>query len=45
MLSKHGRLCYQTLALAEIDRTKYAAKIRANAERMPSLPAAYGQWS
>ena len=27
-------LCYQTLALAEIDRTKYAAQIRANAERI-----------
>ena len=38
-------LCYQTLALAEIDRTKYAAQIRANAERILSLqrPAASGR--
>ncbi len=33
-------LCYQTLALAEIDRTKYAAQIRANAERILSLQRA-----
>jgi len=38
-------LCYQTLALAEIDRTKYAAQIRANAERILSLQRPSGQWS
>src|SRR5439155_14356185 len=38
-------LCYQTLALAEIDRAKYAAKIRANAERILSLQRPDGQWS
>ena len=38
-------LCYQTLALAEIDRTKYAAQIRGNAERILSLQRPSGQWS
>jgi hypothetical protein len=38
-------LCYQTLALAEIDRTKYADKIKANAERILSLQRESGQWS
>ena len=38
-------LCYQTLALAEIDRAKYAAQIRANAERILSLQRPSGQWS
>ena len=38
-------LCYQTLALADIDRTQYAAQIRANAERILSLQRPSGQWS
>ena len=38
-------LCYQTLALAEIDRAKYADQIRANAERILSLQRPSGQWS
>ncbi len=38
-------LCYQTLALAEIDSAKYAAQIRANAERILSLQRPSGQWS
>lgn len=38
-------LCYQTLALAEIDRTKYAARLQANAERILSLQRESGQWS
>ena len=38
-------LCYQTLALADIDRAKYAARIRENAERILSLQRADGQWS
>ena len=38
-------LCYQTLALADIDRVKYAEKIRANAERILSLERADGQWA
>ncbi|MCU1237656.1 MAG: domain containing protein, partial [Candidatus Solibacter sp.] len=38
-------LCYQTLALAEIDPTKYAAQIRANADRLLSLQRPSGQWS
>ncbi|HXA52362.1 MAG TPA: HEAT repeat domain-containing protein, partial [Candidatus Acidoferrum sp.] len=38
-------LCYQTLALAEIDREKYAALIQANAERILSLQRESGQWS
>ena len=38
-------LCYQTLALADIDRTKYAAKIAKNAERILSLQRPSGQWS
>jgi HEAT repeats/Squalene-hopene cyclase C-terminal domain len=38
-------LCYQTLALAEIDRAKYAAQIRANAERILSSQRPSGQWS
>jgi HEAT repeat protein len=38
-------LCYQTLALADIDRTKYADKIRGNAERILSLQRPSGQWA
>ncbi|MEO8368913.1 MAG: HEAT repeat domain-containing protein [Candidatus Solibacter sp.] len=38
-------LCYQTLALAEIDSAKYAAQIKANAERILSLQRPSGQWS
>ena len=38
-------LCYQTLALAEIDKAKYAARIKANAERILSLQRESGQWA
>jgi hypothetical protein len=38
-------LCYQTLALAEMDKTKYAAQIKANADRILSLQRAEGQWA
>jgi hypothetical protein len=38
-------LCYQTLALADIDRAQYTAQIRANAERILSLQRPSGQWS
>ncbi|MGH9628297.1 MAG: HEAT repeat domain-containing protein, partial [Bryobacteraceae bacterium] len=38
-------LCYQTQALAAIDRNKYAAKIAANAERILSLQRPSGQWA
>ena len=38
-------LCYQTLALADIDRAKYAGQIRQNAERILSLQRPDGQWS
>ncbi len=38
-------LCYQTLALADIDRQKYAAQIRRNAERILSLQRPDGQWA
>ena len=38
-------LCYQTLALAEIDKTKYAAQIKANADRILSLQRESGQWA
>ena len=38
-------LCYQTLALADIDRVKYADQIRSNAERILSLQRPSGQWS
>lgn len=38
-------LCYQTLALAAIDREKHAAKIQANADRILSLQRDSGQWS
>src|SRR6185295_18094868 len=38
-------LCYQTLALAEIDRAKYHEQIRANAERLFELQRPDGQWS
>jgi len=38
-------LCYQTLALADIDRAKHAEKIRRNAERILSLQRPDGQWS
>ena len=38
-------LCYQTLALAEIDRVRYADKLRRNAERILALQRPSGQWS
>ncbi len=38
-------LCYQTLALADMDRAKYSAKIAANVERLFSLQRPDGQWS
>lgn len=38
-------LCYQTIALAEIDRAEYADKIKRNAERILSLQRPDGQWS
>jgi HEAT repeat protein len=38
-------LCYQTLALAEINREKYAGKIRRNAERLLALQRPSGQWA
>jgi hypothetical protein len=38
-------LCYQTLALADIDRVKYADKLTRNAERILSLQRPSGQWA
>jgi hypothetical protein len=38
-------LCYQTLALADIDREKYKVQIQKNAERILSLQKPDGQWS
>jgi len=38
-------LCYQTLALATIDKQKYAAKIQANVDRLFRLQRENGQWS
>ena len=38
-------LCYQTLALAEMDAARYAAKLQGNAERILSLQREDGQWS
>lgn len=38
-------LCYQTLALAEIDREKYGGQIQKNGERILSLQRPDGQWS
>jgi hypothetical protein len=38
-------LCYQTLALAEIDGAKYADQIGKNAERILSYQRPDGQWS
>jgi HEAT repeat protein len=38
-------LCYQTQALADIDRTKYADLIAKNAQRILSLQRPDGQWS
>lgn len=38
-------LCYQTLALAAIDKGRYAEKIAKNAERLLRLQRADGQWS
>jgi hypothetical protein len=38
-------LCYQTLALADIDVGKYKDQIAANAERILSLQRPDGQWS
>ncbi|MGH9659975.1 MAG: HEAT repeat domain-containing protein, partial [Bryobacteraceae bacterium] len=38
-------LCYQTLALADIDRARNAGQIRRNAERILSLQRPSGQWA
>ena len=38
-------LCYQTLALADIDRERYKDQIQKNAERILSLQREDGQWS
>jgi hypothetical protein len=38
-------LCYQTLALADIDREKYKDQIENNARRILSLQRPDGQWS
>jgi Squalene-hopene cyclase C-terminal domain len=38
-------LCYQTLALADIDRLKYKDQIAKNTERILSLQRPDGQWS
>ena len=38
-------LCYQTLALADIDRNKYEVQIRKNADRILALQRPDGQWS
>ena len=38
-------LCYQTQALADMDRAKYADRIAKNAARILSLQRADGQWS
>src|SRR5581483_11913461 len=38
-------LCYQTLALADIDRVKYRDQIARNAERILSLQRPDGQWA
>lgn len=38
-------LCYQTLALAEIDRARYREQIAKNAERILSLQRPDGQWA
>jgi hypothetical protein len=38
-------LCYQTLALAEIDRERYKDQIEKNAQRILSLQRPDGQWS
>ncbi len=38
-------LCYQTIALAEIDRKAYSERIKRNAERILSMRRDDGQWS
>lgn len=38
-------LCYQTLALAAVDRDRHSAKIARNAARILSLQRPSGQWS
>ncbi len=38
-------LCYQTQALADIDRARYAGQMARNAERILSLQRPDGQWS
>jgi hypothetical protein len=38
-------LCYQTLALADIDSSRYAGLIQKNVERLFSLQRPDGQWS
>lgn len=38
-------LCYQTLALADIDGQRYSEQIRKNAERILALQRPDGQWS
>lgn len=38
-------LCYQTLALADIDKVRHGEKIRRNAERILSLQRPDGRWA
>ncbi len=38
-------LCYRILALSDIDRARFAAEIRADADRLLSLQRPDGQWS
>lgn len=38
-------LCYQTLALVDVDRKKYGAQIEANAARLLALQRPDGQWA
>ena len=38
-------LCYQTLALADIDRARHAEKIKRNADRILTLQRPDGQWA
>lgn len=44
-LKNNVDLAYQTIALASIDKTAYAARLRQNAERILSLQRPDGQWS
>jgi hypothetical protein len=38
-------LCYQTLALAAVDRERYAERLKRNADRLLSLQRPSGQWA